>query len=323
MTIVNLTRRMARPLAHELAKWIMTTDIGGRSIAAAARLPPRLKTLVLTDVMRILTDAGRRTLLVETNLGISNRLKVLVPAGKTSLAFGRPEAFLSDRGALRLLRVLAPRSGAFVDVGAHEGLYSFFVAELLRDDAAVPIHVFEPDPTLFARLADNLERNSIRATKKRKAAAATPGAATFHRNMSDDSSGSLNADFVAKWETESIEVATIRLADYLVAQDLRSVCMKVDVEGWGAAVWDGLRDAADRVDWLILEITAPEWEAQLPRRVIEETGWFAYYIRDCELQPWSAGSYDYLPSCLNWLFCRQAPAELAALVAGARLTVRL
>lgn len=322
MAIFDWTRRAAKPFVYRAATSIGKTRLGRQMIRTAALLPPALKFASLADVMRIFADCCEGVPLVETNLGIARSLSVRVPSAKTYLAFGRPRDFRPERGTLRLLRALAPMSKAFVDVGAHEGLHTFFVADILGDDPDRAIHVFEPDPILFARLSDNLDRNGVRAKKNRVAASSTSGMTTFYRNMTDDASGSLNEAFVATSETRAIDVVSIPLADYLIAEQLNGVCMKMDVEGWGSAAWRGLSAAAERVDWLILEITAPEWEEELPRRVIEETGWFAYYIRDDELCPWSGGSYDYLPSCLNWLFCRLAPAALARLVESAGVRMR-
>jgi hypothetical protein len=72
---------------------------------------------------------------------------------------------------------------------------------------------------------------------------------------------------------------------------------------------------------MIFEIIGPESEQELPRQIISETGWFAYYIHDRELVQSRLGEYEYRAPFYNWLFCRQSPAELTRVLAGSRLSV--
>jgi FkbM family methyltransferase len=266
---------------------------------------------------------------VETNCGVSDDLRVLIPADKHSLVYGRPDHELGERATIALAEILARQSGAFLDVGANEGLFAFVIGKALGPARYGDIHVFEPDPVVFERLSGNLRRNSIGAQVNRVAAGARSGAARFYRHLGNDLAGSMNCDCLPAAEREAIETTMTSLADYLTVHEVAHACLKVDVEGFGAEVWEGLRPAVDRVDWLIMEMIAPEWAANLPARIPAESGWRAYYIRDFELREWRAdkptapgkSSYDYLDPCYNWLFCARSPQEMAALLAGSRFRV--
>ena len=235
---------------------------------------------------KIISELSRSEMpLIETNLGLNSALRVLIPRNKTDLLYGRPSNNLSERSAVELVDILVLKSRAFIDIGANEGLFTFSVASRLGRKASRNIHAFEPDPDLYSRLLDNVRRNKLNINVNQLAISASPGRATFNKNLSCDSSGSLTREFLQKHETVEIEVNTGTLSDYLVAKDLSATCVKVDTEGAGAFVWNGALSAADRIDWFIAEIIGPEVAARLPERIIAEAGWNAYYLRDFDLIP--------------------------------------
>jgi FkbM family methyltransferase len=253
-------------------------------------------------------------------LGLSADLRVLVPAHKHELQFGHPDHNLAERATLRLAGHLAERSEAFVDVGANEGIFTFYVACRMRG-GSLPIHSFEPDRDLFDRLSTNVRRNSIAAVVNPLAVSDRNGRQTFYRDASSDLSGSLSDYFVGGHETKPTEVEVTTLESYLVGHGLRETCVKIDVEGAGALVWAGACAAASRIRWLIMEILQPEVEARLPARIIAETGWSAYYIHDYRLVHSRAGEFEYRAPFYNWLFCRLDPASLAKELAGTKFAI--
>ena len=97
--------------------------------------------------------------------------------------------------------------------------------------------------------------------------------------------------------------------------------MKVDAEGAGISVWDGARAALDRIDWLVCEILGDELKGRLPHRIIAESGWCGYYIRDFDLVRSIDGEFDYRAPFYNWLFCQAGPAALAACLKNTRFRV--
>jgi FkbM family methyltransferase len=297
----------------------MATDMPGGSwlVAKAACAPLAVKTLWFARLASTAARNSKRLLgtLVETNAGIGSRLRLLVPSNKTDLLFGRPDHWVAERATLALACELSRHSSAFLDVGANEGLFTFAVAQHWKAGCH-GIHCFEPDATVFSRLQHNLERNRIDAKAVQAAVGAETGTTAFYRNLSDDHSGSLTAHFAdQQHRVIATQTRVVALADYLRQHNCRNACVKVDVEGAGVAVWDGAKAALDRIDWLICEIIGPEARANLPKRIITESGWCAYYIRDFTLVPSRDGSFEYHAPFYNWLFCRLRPWELATQLA--------
>jgi hypothetical protein len=86
--------------------------------------------------------------------------------------------------------------------------------------------------------------------------------------------------------------------------------VKVDVEGTGAQVWSGLAECFREISYLVIEMLEPELKDQLPARIIRQTGWHAYHIRDFELIESRSGEFNYGEGFWNWLFCGLDPAAL-------------
>jgi hypothetical protein len=115
--------------------------------------------------------------------------------------------------------------------------------------------------------------------------------------------GSLGSHFQEEHSTQAETVETIRLADYIAVEEISRALVKVDVEGTGAQAWSGLADRFHSVSYLVIEMLAPEIEDQLPARILRQTEWHAYYIRDFELVESRNGKYAYVEPFWNWLFC--------------------
>jgi FkbM family methyltransferase len=308
-------RSIAKGLTLTVADGLGRTPVGAWLTEWGRTGPVALKSNPASRLMsRIASVRKPATDFVETNLGIARGLRVLVPSGKHQLQFGRPEQDLAERATLELTKILARQARAFIDVGGNEGIFAFSVACDAKRRADV--HVFEPDPELFKRLSANVRRNSLDCTVKNIAVGDRVGRQTFHRNLSSDLSGSLTGYFKGVHETAAIEVEVTTLAHYLEANSISDACVKVDVEGAGAAVWTGAKGARDRIAWLVMEIIGPEIEARLPRRIMDDTGWHAYYIRDFQLVPSRDGTFEYRAPFYNWLFCSKGAAEVAHVLKG-------
>src|SRR5262249_43819317 len=143
---------------------------------------------------------------------------------------------LSERATFALVKELAADCEEFVDVGANEGAFTFLVH---RNHPQMRLHWFEPDRQLARRLATNLATNDIVACGNEMAVAERSGTATFFKNLSDDSSGSLCSLFTQKSLTRAETIGTISLAEYFRARGIGDALVKVDVEGAGERVWDG------------------------------------------------------------------------------------
>jgi FkbM family methyltransferase len=251
--------------------------------------------------------------LIETNFGLASHLHCQVPLYKAHYAFGRPQNGMMERGTIALVNEFAKDCLHFLDVGAHEGIFTFSVFNTVGRDIA--FHLFEPDDVLCYRLSENLRRNAIEAHANRAAAADHNGCSTFFRNLTDDMSGSLGPYFRDKHSTQPEPVETVRLSDYIARKRVSKALVKVDVEGAGAQVWSGLSGCFREISYLVIEVL-PEIEAELPRRIIQQTGWHAYYIRDFELMESRNGEFTYVEPFWNWLFCSLDPSALKRRLAG-------
>lgn len=287
------------------------TNLLGRAALAS----PRLKTRTFERLFARISHNGMDgEQLIETNFGLAPHIRCRVPLHKGQYAFGRPQNSTFERGTIALVHELSTDCLHFLDVGAHEGIFTFVVSRALGKKIA--LHWFEPDPRLGLRLCENLRRNAIEAHANRVAAADRNGCSTFFQNLTDDSSGSLGTHFRAKHSTQPETVQTIRLSDYIAENQVCRAMVKVDVEGTGVQVWSGLAECFREVSYLVIEMLTPEIEDQLPARIIRQTGWRAYYIRDFELIESRDGEFAYVEPFWNWLFCGLDPSALRQRLAG-------
>lgn len=308
-------------LARKCAAAVGKTALGEWIVSKGRFAPAAVRSKRACGIFSAMA-AGQRNSepLVETNLGLSRELRVLVPAHKHELQFGHPDHNLAERATLRLTGCLAERSDAFVDVGANEGIFTFYVA-CQAQRRPIPIHSFEPDPDLFRRLCSNVKRNNLSAIVNQKAVSDREGRQTFFRDASSDLSGSLSDHFVSLHQTSKVEVEVTTLEGYLTRHDLANACVKVDVEGAGEIVWAGARSVVNRIKWLIMEMLQPEIDARLPARIIADTGWNAYYIRDFDLVHSTQGEFEYRAPFYNWLFCSHDPQSLGRELARTKFSV--
>jgi FkbM family methyltransferase len=256
---------------------------------------------------------------IRTNLGVRGGLDCRIPIAKHSYVFARPGNFLAERATYELAAELANDCRHFLDVGAHEGIYTFGI--FARTKQRVALHWFEADRTLSQRLSANLRRNRIAARGNVVAVAEGDGETTFFRNLSDDASGSVSADFARAHIVERAPVDMIALATYLRRNRIARALVKIDVEGAGQRAWPGLAPAATRVSYLIIEMLAAEIAAHLPQTIIRSTGWHAFYIRDFELVESRAGEFEYQAPFWNWLFCSLTAPALARRWSGTKFRI--
>jgi hypothetical protein len=87
---------------------------------------------------------GDRPDAVTSNLGIHRSLRCSI-SPTNPLAFGTPLLMNNEIGSMLLLRKLLRYSDCFLDVGAHAGMYSFYMRV---QGVQLPIFL-EPDPKLF------------------------------------------------------------------------------------------------------------------------------------------------------------------------------
>jgi FkbM family methyltransferase len=279
-------------------------------LVRAAAAPPIWKTPLFERCCAgLMGDSlGATEDVVVTNFGLDADLRCQIAMNKVAYAFGKFERMLPERATFALVRELAADCKEFVDVGANEGAFTFLVH---NNYPKVRLHWFEPDRQIAQRLAANLASNEIVACGNEMAVAERRGTATFFKNLSDDSLGSLS-DLADKHLTRAEAVETISLAEYFGMQGIADALVKIDVEGVGEKVWNGAVETSNAIRYLVMEMLQPEIEAGLPARITREGGLKAYYIRDFEVIPSVDGEFEYVAPFWNWLFCRMPPDVLAA-----------
>ncbi len=149
-----------------------------------------------------------------------------------------------------------PPGRIFVDIGANCGYWSAYALSCVGREGEV--HAFEPVPTYFAylrRLAEinpgyTMIANNVAcgaATARLAMTVVPPRPENFANYNTNIGSSSLIPSILdhARALTESIEVDVIRFDDYLRSRALdlgRIGLIKIDVEGFEGAVFDGMPD---------------------------------------------------------------------------------
>lgn len=111
----------------------------------------------------------------------------------------------------------------FADLGANLGLHSLVAGRL-----GWRVTAFEPDPSTFAILEDNLLQNSVTARTFRKAVGAEAGERTFTRVLGNLTGSHLSGSKAnAYGELEVFPVETEALTKIMAEHDF----LKIDVEG--------------------------------------------------------------------------------------------
>lgn len=166
-----------------------------------------------------------------------------------------------------ILGAMAERGGDFVDVGASTGWFTCQVAL-----AGHPVHAFEPEPAVRARLLQNIALNGVGARVRVYGLAASRrrGRATLWRNPAVPLTSGASIEVATCARPVPVEVETDTLENRLSPPDSRPVSViKIDVEGHELAVLDGARGLIRR--WrphLVLEANTDRHEADL-------RGWLA------------------------------------------------
>jgi FkbM family methyltransferase len=144
------------------------------------------------------------------------------------------------------LRRFLRHGDIFVDVGANIGLFAVSAAPVVGP--AGRVYAFEPNPTAFARLDENVRLNRLtNVTTYREGLSRESGAAPLVVSTDGYDAWSSFGKPIAGQAFESIEVPTTTWSDFVRTNRLdgKIAMAKLDVEGWEAAVLEGgLREFA-------------------------------------------------------------------------------
>jgi FkbM family methyltransferase len=133
-------------------------------------------------------------------------------------------------------------TGAIIDVGANLGLVSLVLARRFPDR---PTHAFEPNPTTFQALIDNVARNTAANIRCHQLAVAGDDGTILFNN---DPIKRGTASIATSTSTHSQEVKTIALDSFVAEQGIETIgLIKIDVEGFETLVFGGARNVLERI----------------------------------------------------------------------------
>jgi FkbM family methyltransferase len=178
-----------------------------------------------------------------------------------------------------VLRSLLHPGAVFVDVGANVGYFTLLAAKLGADVIA-----YEPTPSVFRRLAENVELNSLHAKLVNAAAMDRAGRFPLYLSEDDPEANSLFGS------GGSVTVSAVRLDDDLASRGISRVdVLKIDAEGAEPLVLDGARKLLDlQSPALIMELNpfALEVAGYTPSDVYSRLQAHGYSVRVIEWMPY-------------------------------------
>jgi len=145
-----------------------------------------------------------------------------------------------------------PSGCAFVDVGANVGLYTCMAAQAFRTRQTMGVvHAFEPNPTAYQRLRDNIAVNHFeRVICNQIGVSDKSGEFTLYVSDASNTVGSLR--HVEAYLTSQITVPVTTLDAYFADRPERIGLIKVDIEGGEFNVFKGAQARITRDQPLIL-----------------------------------------------------------------------
>lgn len=153
---------------------------------------------------------------------------------------------LYDYNNMRLLQALLDPGDVFFDIGANIGVYTLLSSE--REGTQV--WAFEPHPTTFLQLSDNVRLNHRYNVRLFNLAVGNNNGSV---RISDESVSATN-HIVETWGAHALAIPSRRLDHLCAEHGVRPRYVKIDVEGFEYAVLDGCGSILEDVDLFMIEI---------------------------------------------------------------------
>jgi FkbM family methyltransferase len=173
------------------------------------------------------------------------------------------EAGKQDLESLRFLSSFVRPGQTVFDVGAWEGPYALFFAELVGKEGRV--HAFEPDPKALAALRDNIKANRLANVDTEDSCLSNADGQALFYDAGGATIGSLvRNDLVATLPQIVVKATTIDR--YCRDRNIHVDGIKLDVEGAEVLAVEGAREVIRAFSpWVFLEFHGmfmPERERQ-------------------------------------------------------------
>ena len=178
----------------------------------------------------------------------------------TTLFWNGPEAY--EAPTSRAIALLAGKSKLFLDIGSNIGIYAVYVGVKFPQ---VKVVAFEPVPVIWGKnckfhranqLSDQITQNIALSDQDGRQKLFLP---VFNTGVDDEETATLNAN---SWQAhaekvEAIDIQCLTLDTFAAQNPLPAgrCCVKIDVEGFEAAVLSGGKKfLAERRPWIVCEI---------------------------------------------------------------------
>jgi FkbM family methyltransferase len=206
-----------------------------RSIAkAASRLGVTRLTWVRKAALAVLARFGQHDATIAHHWVPGRRIRLHRFRHKGYWFYGRER----EEDVMRAFALLVRQGDTVVELGAHIGYISVYLASLVGNDGHV--YVFEPSPENLPYTTANTG-NDPTITLVEQAASDKSGVATFYLEGLTGQNSTLVKDYALFDENRerafsnesyrAIEVATTTLDSFVTANELRPAFIKIDVEG--------------------------------------------------------------------------------------------
>jgi FkbM family methyltransferase len=151
------------------------------------------------------------------------------------------------REEIEILRRFVTKGMTVVDIGANQGLYTLFLADLARSGN---IFAFEPHPMLYQQLVANLRENRIENVECHQTAISnSSGFLTLQLGRLNLGDNHLVAA-EAKSSASGVQVPAATLDELF--EGIKIDFLKIDVQGWEAAALAGGRTVLEKNRKLVL-----------------------------------------------------------------------
>lgn len=195
--------------------------------------------------------------------------------------------------------------GAFFDVGANVGVFSWLVGSLVP---GVAIVAFEPTPGLADVIENTARSNGLEVEVHRSALGSISGVAHLYLSNTADTSNSLNQQF--RSSTEAIEVEVTTLDRFVASHQVAPGLLKIDTE---STEIDVLRGGADTIaahrPWIICEVL-PTIDVGAVEQLLSPLGYRFFQLTD-RLPLYERADIHTPPGSpfRNWLFAPDEPTS--------------
>jgi FkbM family methyltransferase len=284
-----------------------------RFLETLAKMPPVWKGPLLERIGGVGLDVAqyRGTDELPTNFAIKGpTVWIPIRAGRVYL-FGNPAKRFGEASTIRLCRALLADAGAFVDIGAHVGLYLWSLLPLFGPTR--PGYFFEPNPELFSILQANASRLTRYLEGFAVAVDDHDGFTDFYVDMEDWSMSTVVGDPRFEHRYRRTRVQCIRFDSFAREVRLQNAVVKADIEGGEAQLLEGLALSGLAVLDFVCEVLEPAFGRGFVSEAATKLDADAYLISEGRLSP-AARITSWHRTDHNWLFTRRPRSVLERVV---------